>query len=345
MEVDLGSALSHLANAPRGRYRFSSPVLFSYRQEEWLAQVEANRAVAYDFHTDGRGRVYLDATFTPAEARSVPTLEELREDPGLLVLAVDHNAGFFSPQVLDRSGNPVGRLCDIPLVVDGLSASVRDGHLREATSRLLCLAELHGCRAIVIENLGFSDMRATGRERYGSNKWFRRTVCSIPTAQFRDRLVAMASRRAIAVIGVPAAYSSIWGAAHWQEPLSSPHHKVSRHTAAAVVLGRRALGHSARRRSQASPGVTAPLQRKEAAVVGTEAHCLTAGVESYHVGGAGKSSTRRSTKAHRRVTRHEGTDPAGGRVRPEVATHAHGVLPAKTVRAGPQGENSVSLSV
>ena len=79
--------------------------------------------------------------------------------------------------------------------------------------------------------------------------------------------------------------------------------------------------------------------------MGTEAHCLTAGVESYHVGGTGRTSTRRSTKAHRRVTRHEGTDPARGRARPDVATHDHGVLPAKTVRAGPQGENSVSLSV
>jgi hypothetical protein len=348
LEVDLPKALSHLTNVTaRGttRYRFSCPVFFSYRREEWLAQVQANRAVAYDFCTDERGRVYLDASFTPAEARSVPTLEELREDPGLLVLAVDHNAGFLTPQVVDRSGNPVGRLEDVPLVVDGLSASTRDGHLREAVTRLLELAESHHCRALVIENLGFSDMRATGRERYGSNTWFRKTVCAIPTAKFCDRLVAMASRRGIAVIGVPAAYSSIWGAAHWQKPLSSSHHKVSRHTAAAVVLGRRALGHSARRHSQASPGVTTLLQRKEAAVEGTEPRSIAAGVESYHVGGTGKSSTRRNTTAPHRVARHKGTNPARGRARPEVATHNHGVLPAKTVRAGPQGEDSVSLSV
>ncbi|MHB8556473.1 MAG: IS607 family transposase, partial [Candidatus Dormibacteria bacterium] len=43
-----------------------------------------------------------------------------------------------------------------------------------------------------------------------------------------------------------------------------------------VVLGRRALGHSARRRPQASPGVTTPDRRIEAAG-------QPAGVESYHV--------------------------------------------------------------
>ncbi len=64
LEVDLPSTLSQLANAPRGRRRFSSPVFFSCRQEEWLAQVEANRAVAYDFHLDERGRDYLEPTFT-----------------------------------------------------------------------------------------------------------------------------------------------------------------------------------------------------------------------------------------------------------------------------------------
>ena len=151
---------------------------------------------------------------------------------------------------------------------------------------LVHLASAHGCRAIVVEDLGFSDMRAIGRERYGSKKWFRKVVCSIPTAQFRDRLVAMASRRGIAVAGVPAAYSSIWGKAYWEKPLGSKQHKVSGHAAAAVVLGRRALGHSARRRLQASPDVTAPDQRIEAAEV-SEDTSSTAGAESYHVGALG----------------------------------------------------------
>ena len=252
LEIDLPARLAHLANVTsRGttRYRLSWPVAFSYRRAEWLEQLEANRAVAYEVVLAESGRVYLDASFTPATTPEVPALEELLADPALRVLAVDVNAGFLAPAVLDKSGNPLRLLPHIPLLTEDLAATTRDGHLRHAVTVLLDLADAHGCR-LVLENLGFSDMRTTGRERYGSNKRFRRTVCGIPTAQFRDRLVAMASKRSIAVVGVPAAYSSIWGAEHWQAPLSTEQHKVSKHTAAAVVLGRRALGHSARRRRQ-----------------------------------------------------------------------------------------------
>jgi hypothetical protein len=95
-------------------------------------------------------------------------------------------------------------------------------------------------------------------------RW-RKVVCGVPVARFRSRLTAMAARRGIAVAGVPAAYSSIWGRAYWLGPLTGKQHKVSGHTAAAVVLGRRALGHPARRKAQASPGVTAGDRRIEAA--------------------------------------------------------------------------------
>lgn len=138
------------------------------------------------------------------------------------------------------------RLSHIPLLTEDLPASTRDGHLRQAISEALDLAENYGCRLIALENLGFDEMRATDRERYGSAKKFRKMLRGMPTGQFRDRLVAMASRRRIAVVGVPAAYSSIWGAKYWQGPLSSKSHKVSKHSAAALVLGRRALGHRAR---------------------------------------------------------------------------------------------------
>jgi hypothetical protein len=112
--------------------------------------------------------------------------------------------------VLDRSGNPIGSPVDVALVTEDLPASTRDGHLRAAISALIGLAEAHGCVAMMIEDLGVADMGAVGRERYGSRRWFRKTVCGMPTAQFRDRLVARAGRHHVAVIGVPAAYSSIW---------------------------------------------------------------------------------------------------------------------------------------
>ncbi len=131
----------------------------------------------------------------------------------------------------------------------------------------------------------------------------------MPTAKFRDRLVAMASRRGIAVVGVPAAYSSIWGRQHWLAPLWAQHQQVSGHTAAAVVLGRRALGHSARRRPPASPGVTTSDRRIEAAA-------LPADVESYH--GAGVAMTGTGCEGQPKLRRRQGNHPRGAR--PETAT-------------------------
>lgn len=87
---------------------------------------------------------------------------------------------------------------------------MRDGHLRQALTDALDLAVGYGRKLIALENLGFSEMRATGRERYGTQRWFRKVVSGIPTAQFRDRLVAMASRRGIAVVGAYNCWQHSW---------------------------------------------------------------------------------------------------------------------------------------
>ncbi|MCL4423396.1 MAG: hypothetical protein M1115_09605, partial [Actinobacteria bacterium] len=198
LEVDLPATLSHLANVTtRGvtRYRFEAPVRFSYRSAEWLAQVEANRAVAYEILLAENGRIYLDAAFTPVALVEVSAFDDLLFDEGLRVLALDLNHGFIAPAILDRSGNPIRRLAHIPLVTEDLPASRRDGHLRRAITEALDLAERYGCRLVVVENLGFDEMRASGREAQASTPWFKKVVCGMPTAQFRDLLVAMASRR------------------------------------------------------------------------------------------------------------------------------------------------------
>jgi hypothetical protein len=313
LEVDLPQPLAQMANITTGgltSYRFHDAVHFSYRQAEWLAQVSGDRAVAYSISFDpAKDRFYLDASFTPASPAPVPAYQELLLDRATRTLAVDHNHGFLAPALLDRSGNPVGRLPHIPLLTEDLSASTRDGHLRQAITQLLDLAEVSRARCITIEDLGFSEMRATGRERYGSRHWFRKVVSGMPTARFRDRLVAMASRRGIAVVGVPAAYTSIWGRQHWLAPLLAQHQQVSGHTAAAVVLGRRAFGHSARRRPQASPGVTASDQRIEAAG-------QPADVESYSVGSVGMAGT--GCEGQSKPRRRKGSHTSGAR--PETAT-------------------------
>ncbi|MGO4424318.1 hypothetical protein AB4Z54_37895, partial [Streptomyces sp. MCAF7] len=63
----------------------------------------------------------------------------------------------------------------------------------------------------MVENLGFTDARQTGRETMGRGrrgKAFRRTVVGIPTARFRERLRGMACHRGLVVVAVDPAYTS-----------------------------------------------------------------------------------------------------------------------------------------
>jgi IS605 OrfB family transposase len=128
---------------------------------------------------------------------------------------------------------------------------------------LIATAKARGARAIVIEDLDFAEARAEGRERAGSRpsrgrrgRDFRRAVSGIPTGKLRGRLVQMTANAGLSVIVIDPAYTSRWGAEHWLRPLREHHPKATGHHAAALVIGRRGLGHRARRR--ATGNQTAP---------------------------------------------------------------------------------------
>jgi len=261
LEIKLPGPLARLANRPYGRYRLSCPVGFSYRGDEVAAQA-ATGAIRYDIAYDpARGRWYLDASWKAAPAPA-PSVDELRAAP---VLAVDLNHGHLAALAITPDGNLAGPPVTIPLTLAGLPASRRDGRLRAAISTLTRLARQLGCRAVVIEDLDFADAREQGREHHNSRsargrrgRGFRRLVAGIPTGKFRDRLTQMAANAGIWVITVDPAYTSRWGREYWLAPLreqASP--TATGHHAAAVVIGRRALGHRARRRA----GVTGGGQR------------------------------------------------------------------------------------
>jgi hypothetical protein len=261
LELRLPTPLAHLSNTP-GRaatYRLGCPVIFNHRRDEWAAQASSG-AVRYDLWYDpARGRWYVDASWRLVRP-AVPTLEELRKDP---VLAVDLNAAHLDCWVLDPSGNPIGPPHTIPLELDGLPASVRDGRLRAAVTAIVRLATAHGCRSVTVEDLDFADARQAGRETLGRGKRgrsFRRIVLEIPTRQFRDLLVGMAANAGLWIVAVDPGWTSRWGRRSWQIPLDHSTKQaitVTAHHAAAVVIGRRGLGLGARRR----PGVTRPHQR------------------------------------------------------------------------------------
>jgi hypothetical protein len=181
------------------------------------------------------------------------------------VLAVDLNHDHLAAWVVLPDGNPADAPVTVPLALAGLPASHRDGLLRDAISTLIRVAKDHGCRAVAIEDLDFADARAQGRENHGRRpsrgrrgRSFRQLTGALPTARFRDRLTQMAHNQGLRVIAVDPAYTSQWGRQHWLAPLSqqaSP--TATGHHAAAVVIGRRAHGHRARRPA----GVTGADQR------------------------------------------------------------------------------------
>ena len=261
LEIKLPAALAHLANRPHGRYRMSCRVGFPYRGDEVAAQA-ASGPVRYDVSYDGtRGRWYLHASWRTAPAPAA-TLDKLRRHP---VVAVDLNLGHLAIAVLAPDGNVVGAPATVRLDLAGLPAATRDGRLRAAISGLIATARQHDALAIVIEDLDFAEARADGRECHGDRpsrgtrgRSFRRAVSAIPTGKLRDRLVQMAFNAGLSVIVIDPAYTSRWAAQHWLGPLREHHPKTTGHHAAALVIGRRGLGHRARRR--ATGNHTAPAE-------------------------------------------------------------------------------------
>ncbi|MFF7902118.1 IS200/IS605 family accessory protein TnpB-related protein [Streptomyces sp. NPDC007920] len=252
VSIRLPAALAGLANSPHGRYVLASRTVFHHRSEQWADRIAANRAVAYRIHYDtSRGRWYVTACWQIPPVRTVP-LETARA--GGLV-GVDMNADHLAAWRLDEHGNPVGAPRRFDYRLTG-TAQHRDAQVRHALIRLLHWAARHGL-ALAIEDLDFATEKT--REKHGRRKRFRKLISGMPTARLRARLVSMAAELGVTIVAVDPAYTSRWGAQHWQKPLTSKNRKPTRHDAASVAIGRRALGCPIRRRT-APP----PLHRSDA---------------------------------------------------------------------------------
>jgi IS605 OrfB family transposase len=250
VSLRLPRPLEHLATAPRGRYVLSSSAAFAYRGEEWRARITGGRPVSYTItRKPGRAGRYLTASWA-----CPPTTVDAICSPGLHgdvcalgpVVGVDLNDGHLAVRRIDKNGNPVGAPQRFDIDLSGSSAR-RDAQVRHAVTRLIRYAVRYRIDTVAVEDLDFADARATGRETMGRGsrgKRFRRSVGGIPTGVFRNRLTAQTHRHGMRLYAVNPAYTSVWGNQHWR----APYQNVTRHEAAATVIGRRAQGHKARRR-------------------------------------------------------------------------------------------------
>ncbi|GAA4052950.1 IS200/IS605 family accessory protein TnpB-related protein [Streptomyces shaanxiensis] len=247
VSIKLPRPLAHLANTSHGRYVLACRVTFAHRGTEWADRVAANRAIAYRIHLDtGRDRWYLTASWQTPPTPSLPIEAALAHG----VLGVDMNADHLSAWRLDAHGNPTGSPRRFFYDLTG-TAQHRDAQIRHALTRLLHWAHTCGVKAIAVEDLDFTAEKT--REKHGRRKRFRQLISGMPTGKLRARLASMADAMGIVVIAVDPAYTSKWGAQHWQKPLTTTTRKITRHDAAAVAIGRRAHGHSIRRRTTPPP--------------------------------------------------------------------------------------------
>jgi IS605 OrfB family transposase len=249
VSIRLPRSLEHLANGKRGRYVLSGNAQFAYCGDEWLTRITGRKAVSYTItRKPGRAGVYLTAAWAtkpeaPRTAFAASGSEVRAAGP---VVGVDLNDGHLAVRRLDPHGNPTGTPARIEFSLTGTAAR-RDAQVRHAITRLIHYSRRHGIADIAVEDLNFADTRIIGRETMGRGrrgKRFRKTVAGIPTSVFRRRLTAQAHRHGIALWAVNPAYTSAWGDQHWRKPYKN----VTRHEAAATVVGRRAQGHKARRR-------------------------------------------------------------------------------------------------
>lgn len=241
-----------------------APVRFKHLGEELNERVRGRLPTRFDlepvYENGAVVAVYLRASWI-REPQPALTLAELRHLKGV---GVDLNKGHLDAHQLDRCGNPVGRPKLIEFCQDGPSTR-RDGQLRQAITELLNYAQTSGASFIAVEQLGFDDPSL--REK-GHSKAFSHTISGFPTSIFKARLAAMAGKRGIAVIAVDPHHTSKKGGVAWawilkggrKQPrsktptsstssttpsLPSPSRvkaPVTKHSGAAVAIGRRALG-------------------------------------------------------------------------------------------------------
>ncbi|WP_460340580.1 IS200/IS605 family accessory protein TnpB-related protein [Actinoallomurus acanthiterrae] len=247
ISIKLPAPLMDLANAPHGRYILTTQVTFAHRGAEWADRIAGNRAVAYRIHHDpDRGRWYVTASWQRPPVTTISLPAALARG----VIGVDTNNDHLAAWRLDIHGNPIGAPRRFFFDLSG-SADHRDAQIRHAITRLLHWTKRCGVAAIAIEDLNFEQEKT--REKHGRRKRFRYLISRFPTARLKARLVAMASSHDLAIVAVDPAYTTKWGAQHWQKPMTTPNRTISRHDAAGIAIGRRALGHPIRRRTTPPP--------------------------------------------------------------------------------------------
>ena len=296
VQIRLPKHLEHLSNTPglQAMYQISSRINWDARNRttgsrsqkigEWYERIVSSEAVGYqlDYDTDTRRWVVTVAWTRTKKPRNKPdnvaaagrsqqqTMQTVADDVavscyGKRCVGIDLNAGHIDAFILDEHGNPVGAPIFYEIPQEG-SSKQRLTVICETLHRLcrehLIYADINH---VAVERLNFADIAAQGRNRPSrsgtAGRTTRRKTLSIPTSTFTYHAAAIFNSYGIAVVAVDPAYTSRWGAREWQPALNSSRKQTgTRHSAGAVVIGRRSQGHDPWR----SPGIHRNDQSRKA---------------------------------------------------------------------------------
>ncbi|CAH2603355.1 transposase [Rhodovastum atsumiense] len=224
-------------------------VTFRYGQEQLRAVLERNRdfetraALTWLLFKDGAGRWHAHVTVDEPAA-------ELVTDARNGVVAVDVNVDHFAVTLVDYWGNPVGRLT-LPFPVAGTDEGKAEAMIGDAVRALSLLARKRHY-GIAIEDLEFSKKKAGLRE-YGAAH--ARRLSGFAYRKFAEFTEARCKRDGVDLVKVNPAFTSVIG--RWKYAKCRG---MSAHHAAALCIGRKALGHGERLVSMDGTALDSPAR-------------------------------------------------------------------------------------
>ena len=220
-----------LPNSLPGKYIQLHGLRFEYGHEAILAAIGRNlsgnkedwQAINYRFLKDEKGwRVFVTVALSEAPLRS-------RKDIG--VIGIDINAGHLAVTETDRFGNPV-EYFSVLCATYGKTAEQRRALIGNAMKQVAAIAVDCG-KPLVIEKLDFQKKKSALERQDAKHA---RMLSALAYTQMQTIIRARAFDAGIEVLEVNPAYTSVIGQHKFTD-----RYGLSRHNAAALVIGRRSL--------------------------------------------------------------------------------------------------------
>lgn len=220
------------ALSAHGKHLILSGLRFPYGHDAIVSAIGRNlsahredwQPIHYRFLKDQDGwRVFVTVV-----APEVPVISH----PDIGVIGLDINADSLAVTETDRFGNPI-EYVTVPCVTYGKSTGQRRAVIGEAIKQVVAFARSRG-KPIAVERMDFSKMRAALE---GRGVRYARMLSSFAYTQIQALLRARAVDAGIAVQEVNPAYTSVMGRYTFRN-----RYGMSEHHAAALAIGRRAMG-------------------------------------------------------------------------------------------------------